>query len=137
MLCCLQSPCFFDLLTLLRLSMAKSKIALGKCHIALENMWVIFKYLLILIYNIIPRWLENRLQDFNTFRPSSFCTWSYPLDMLQCLLVYSLWELDRICILMCENCINLNYTELAHSVFKSTILFYFSVYSFYSFLTVW
>jgi len=41
--------------------MAKSKISLGKCHIALENMWVIFKYLLILISNIIPHQLENRL----------------------------------------------------------------------------
>ena len=44
---------FFNLLTLLRLSMAKSKISLGKCHTALENVWVIFKYLLILISNII------------------------------------------------------------------------------------
>ena len=35
--------------------MAKSKISLGKCHIALENMWVIIKYLLILISNIIPQ----------------------------------------------------------------------------------
>ena len=33
--------------------MAKSKISLGKCHTALENMWVIFKFLLILISNII------------------------------------------------------------------------------------
>ena len=33
--------CFFNLLTLLRFAMAKSKISLGKCHIALENMWVI------------------------------------------------------------------------------------------------
>ena len=32
---------------ILRLSMAWSKISLGKCHIALENTWVIFKYLLI------------------------------------------------------------------------------------------
>ena len=29
--------------------MAKSRISLGKCHIALENMWVIFTYCLILI----------------------------------------------------------------------------------------
>ena len=34
---------------------SKSNISLSKCHIALENMWVIFKYLLILISNIIPR----------------------------------------------------------------------------------
>ena len=35
--------------------MVRSKISLGKCHIALENMWVIFKFILILISNIIPR----------------------------------------------------------------------------------
>ena len=29
--------------TLLRFSVAKSKISLGKCHIAVENMWIIFK----------------------------------------------------------------------------------------------
>ena len=33
--------------------MAKSKISLGRCHAALENMWGTFKYLLILISNII------------------------------------------------------------------------------------
>ena len=36
---------------IMRLSMVNSKISLGKCHTALENMWVIFKYILILIYN--------------------------------------------------------------------------------------
>ena len=41
------------------------------------------------------------------------------LDMLQCLLVYSLWELDRICILLlCENSINPNYVELVHNAFQ-------------------
>ena len=35
--------------------MAKAKISLGKCHSALENMWIIFKYLLILTSNIIPQ----------------------------------------------------------------------------------
>ena len=35
--------------------MAKSKISLGKYHIALENMWIIFKCLSILISNIIPQ----------------------------------------------------------------------------------
>ena len=35
--------------------MAKSNISLGECHIALENMWVIFRYLLILTSNIIPQ----------------------------------------------------------------------------------
>ena len=33
--------------------MAKLKISLDKCHIARGNIWVIFKYLLILIPNII------------------------------------------------------------------------------------
>ena len=33
--------------------MAKSKTSLGKCHMALENMWVIFKNRLILISNIM------------------------------------------------------------------------------------
>ena len=35
--------------------MAKLKVSLGKYHIALETMWVIFKYLLVLISNIIPQ----------------------------------------------------------------------------------
>lgn len=48
--------CFFSLLTLMRLSMARSKISIGKCHTTLENMWLIFKYLLILIFNIISQW---------------------------------------------------------------------------------
>ena len=57
MLSSLQSPSvfFFGLIILLRFSMAKSKISLGKCHITLENMWVILKYLLILISNSIPQ----------------------------------------------------------------------------------
>ena len=54
-LLCSHSLCFFSLLTLLRLSMAESKISLGKCHLALENMWVVFKYLLTLISNIIAQ----------------------------------------------------------------------------------
>ena len=52
-LLCNHPLCLFSLLTLLRLSMAKSKISLGKCHIAFENMWVNFK--LTLISNIIPQ----------------------------------------------------------------------------------
>ena len=35
--------------------MARSKISVGKHHIAPENMWIIFRYLLILISNIIPQ----------------------------------------------------------------------------------
>ena len=42
-----------------------------------------------------------------------------PLDMFQCLLVYSLWELNRICILLlCGNCINVNYVELIDNTFQ-------------------
>ena len=68
MLSSLQSPSvFFSFLTLLRLSMAKSKFFFGKCHIELENIWVTFKYLLILISKISPQWWENRLYDFNAF----------------------------------------------------------------------
>ena len=54
-LLCNHPLCFFSLLTLLRLSMAKSKMSFGKCHIALENIWVTFKYLLILISKIISQ----------------------------------------------------------------------------------
>ena len=41
------------------------------------------------------------------------------LDMFQCLLVYSLWELDwnRTCCCVKTCCINLNYVELVHSDF--------------------
>ena len=46
-LLCNHCLCFFSLLAVLMLSMAKSKISLGKCHIVLENMWVIYRYLLI------------------------------------------------------------------------------------------
>ena len=46
--------CFFSLLTFLWSSMAKSNISFDKCHTALENTWVIFKHILILISNLIP-----------------------------------------------------------------------------------
>ena len=35
--------------------MAKSKSSPGKCRTASENIWVIFKYFLILISNKIPQ----------------------------------------------------------------------------------
>ena len=100
--------------------MALSKISLGKCPIALENMWVIFKHLLILILNIILQWWENRLWllsislDRDIFAPCLMF-----LDMSHCLLVYVYGNLNGICILLlCENCINLNYAELVHSAFQ-------------------
>ena len=46
------------------------------------------------------------------------------LDMFQCFLVYSLWELNKICILLlCENCISLNYVELVHGAFQVYCIF--------------
>ena len=54
-LLCNHSLCFFSPLSLLRLSLAKSKISLGKRHTAHESMWVVFMCLLILISNIIPQ----------------------------------------------------------------------------------
>ena len=82
---------FFSLLTFLGCSMAKSKIYLGKYHIELENMWIIFKYLLILISNIIPQWSENRLcmisvpLDREFLFPFVICPWiwSMPYKVIQ------------------------------------------------------
>ena len=45
------------------------------------------------------------------------------LDMLQYILVYSLWELEFV--FYCENCINLNYIELVHGTFQVYLSFYF------------
>ena len=52
------------------------------------------------------------------------------LDMFQCLLAYSLWELKIESVPCC--CVkNLNYIELGHRAFQVTISFYVSVYSLY------
>ena len=41
------------------------------------------------------------------------------LNMCQCLLFFTYGNLNRTCILLlCENCINLNYVELVHSAFQ-------------------
>ena len=75
--------------------MAKLKISLGKCHSALENMWVIFKYLLILMSKIIPQCYENRLCMISIpLDHKIFVSCFMSLDMFQCLLVYSVWELE-------------------------------------------
>ena len=52
-LLCNNSLRFCSLLTFLRLSMAKSKVSLGKCQTTLENTWIIFMYLLTLISSLI------------------------------------------------------------------------------------
>ena len=81
-------------------------------------MWVIFKYLLILIPNIIQ---QNRFcMITKTLEHEIFTPYFMSLDMFQCLLVYSLWEhWNRISfLLLCENCINFNYVELIHSAFQ-------------------
>ena len=103
------------MLSSLRLSVAKSKISLGKYHVAFEKMWVTFKHFLI---------FENDSEKGNRLRriaiPSNhgiFAPSYMSLDMLKCLLVYR--NLNRICILLlCENSINLNHVELVHSVFQ-------------------
>ena len=46
--------------------MAKSKISLDKCHTALENMWDLFKYHLILISNISSVQSLSHVQLFAT-----------------------------------------------------------------------
>ena len=38
-----------------RLELDVLMLSLGKCHIALKNTWVVFKYLLLLISNISPQ----------------------------------------------------------------------------------
>ena len=56
--------------------MAKSKISPGKCHIALENVWVIFKYLMILISNKLTMIKEQTLYNFNMkFLHLVLCPW--------------------------------------------------------------
>ena len=64
--------------------------------------------------------------DHEMFAPCFMC-----LDMFQCLLVHSLWELNRICILLLyENCINPNYVELIHRTFQVYyILLFFCLFS--------
>ena len=109
----------FSLLTLLRLSKAKS---LGKGHIALENMWFILKYLCILSSKIMIRTncMISILLDHEVFAP---CFMS--LDIFQCFLVYSLWEHEQNLYpsVLCENCVNLNYVELVHSAFQVHYIF--------------
>ena len=76
--------------------LAKSKISLGKCHIALASIWVMFKYILILISNTIPQWYENRhLMILIPLDHEIFAPCFVSLGTLQCLWVYSLWELEK------------------------------------------
>ena len=74
--------------------MAKSKISLGKCHTALENMWVIFKFLLILISNIIYNDKRTDYAISISLDHEVFAPYFMSLNIFQCLLVYSLWELE-------------------------------------------
>ena len=121
------SSVFFSFLTL-RLSMAKSKILLGNCHIVLENIWVIFKYLLILISNIIPQWWEQTVISI-PLDHEIFASCCMSLDMFQCLLVYSLWKLEFVscyCVKIVSILIMLNWFIV---LFSSAIFFYVSIYS--------
>ena len=97
----------------------------------LKNMWIIFKYLLILISNIIPQWWENRLCMISIPLNNEVCvSWFISLDMFQCLLIYSLWELEFVsycCVKIVYILIILNWFMV---LFRSTISFSFSVYTF-------
>ena len=96
------------------------------------NMWVVSKYLLTLISNVIP---SGKRTD------SVWCQHLYTTrfwHLVLCARMYSSvsWftvygNLNRICtLLLCENYVNLNYVELVHSALR-IYSFYFFVYSFY------
>ena len=73
--------------------MTKSKVSLGKCHIALENMWVILSFDVYFLHNstvIRGLFMISISSDHKIFAP---CFMS--LDMLHCLLVYGLWEVEQ------------------------------------------
>ena len=124
---------FFSRLSLLRLSMATAKISLGKCHITLENMRVIFSYLLILISNIISysdKRTDTMISILLEHEISVPCFMSFICSSVTWFIVYG--NLNRIYILqLCENCINLNYVELVHSVFKVCYTLLLFLCSFY------
>ena len=96
---------------------------IGKIHTALANMWIIFRYLLILIFNIIPQWYENRLCMVSIpeiSRPDIFASFFNICRYVSVSLKFIVYgNLNTICILLLsENCINLNYVELVHSIFQ-------------------
>ena len=96
-------------------------MSFGKCHVALENMQVIFKYLLILISNnftlmksMISIPLDHEILHF------VLCPWI--CSSVSWFIVYG--SLNRICILLlCESCINFTYVELVHSAFQVYYIF--------------
>ena len=105
---------FFSLLILLRLSMAKSKMSLGKCHVALENMWIffsnIFSYWLLTWFHSGKRTDSAWFQDFQILKVLHLvlCSWICSSDSW--FIVYG--DSNNICVLLlCENCINLNNVE--------------------------
>ena len=96
--------------------MAKSKISPGKCHIALENVWVIFKYLMILISNKFTMIKEQTLYNFNTkFLHLVLCPWI--CSSVSQFTVYG--NLNTIHILqLVWKLYNLNYVQFVHGVFQ-------------------
>ena len=99
--------------------MTNSKIS-GKRHMALENTWVIFSYLLILISNIISysdKRTDTMISILLEHEISVPCFMSLICSSVTWFIVYG--NLNRIYILqLCENCINLNYGKLLHSAFQ-------------------
>ena len=115
--------------------MAKSKISLGKCHIALENMWIAFKYLY--ISNKLHS--KRTLNDFNIFRPWNFCTLFYvPGYVLESSSLESMgiWIefVSCCCVKIVEILIMLNCFIVLS---RSTISFYFFAYSLYEFFLIY
>ena len=110
-----------------------NKNDIGKSHTALANMWIIFRYLLILIFNIIPQWYENRLCMVSIpeiSRPDIFASFFNIYRYVSVSLKFIVYgNLNTICILLLsENCIDLNHVESVHSAFQvSYILLLFCV----------
>ena len=134
---CHHTLYFSSPLTLLRRSVARSKSSLGKSHIARENMWVIFFFSNFLWYWFLTSFHSavrtDTLMVSIPLGHENFPPCFMSLGLLQCLLVYSLWELEW----------NL-YPAVVWKLYRSllywigswcfsdlTIYFYFSVFSFY------
>ena len=84
-------------------------------------MWVIFKYLLIFISNIIRQRCENRLCMTSILLDHEiFCTLFYVPGYVPVSPGFTVYgNLNTICVLLlCEDYINLQYVELVHGAFQ-------------------
>ena len=84
-------------------------------------MWVIFKYLLIFISNIIRQRYENRLcMTSISLDHKIFCTLFYVPGYVPVSSGFTVYgNLNTLCVLLlCEDYINLHYVELVHGAFQ-------------------